>query len=125
MVDSDGGVRGVFIAGWFELYRHGFEYAYKGHEHDAPAIDYLGVIFYRSFRRALVPGTVIRIYPADAQFKSFVYDANTLRLVAELDENNFAAFFEYDDEGIHIRTKKETEKGIMTIRENRTGVRKN
>jgi hypothetical protein len=44
--------------------------------------------------------------------------------MAELDENNFATFYEYDDEGILIRVKKETEKGTMTIRESRTGVKR-
>lgn len=83
-----------------------------------------------SFQLTINPvgGTVyiddIRIHPFDAQLKSFAYDANSLRLMAELDENNFASFYEYDDEGILIRVKKETEKGIMTIRESRTGVKR-
>jgi hypothetical protein len=75
-----------------------------------------------------VGGTVyiddIRIHPYDAHLRSFVYDANSLRLVADMDENNFASFYEYDDEGILVRTKRETEKGIMTLHETRSGVRK-
>ena len=67
----------------------------------------------------------IRIYPINAHVKSYVYDPVTLKLVAELDENNFASFFEYNDEGMMIRAKKETEKGIVTLRETRTGYRKN
>jgi len=39
--------------------------------------------------------------------------------MAQLDENNFATLFEYDDEGTPIRVKKETERGIMTLKENR------
>jgi hypothetical protein len=66
----------------------------------------------------------IRIHPVDAQMKSFAYDASTQRLWAELDENNFATLYEYDDEGILIRVKKETEKGIMTIKETRSSYRK-
>jgi hypothetical protein len=66
----------------------------------------------------------IRIHPYDGQMKSFAYDASTQRLMAELDENNFAAFYEYDDEGTLIRVKKETERGIMTIKETRSGYRK-
>ncbi len=82
-----------------------------------------------SFELGLIPYTTvyiddIRIFPFDAQLKSFAYDVSSLRLMAELDENNFATFYEYDDEGILIRVKKETEKGIMTIRESRTGIRK-
>ncbi|MBN8687300.1 MAG: hypothetical protein J0M10_09785 [Chitinophagales bacterium] len=66
----------------------------------------------------------IRIHPYDAQLKSFAYDASSLRLMAEMDENNFATFYEYDDEGTLIRVKKETEKGISTIKETRSSVKK-
>jgi hypothetical protein len=66
----------------------------------------------------------IRIYPYDGQMKTFSYDNSTLRLLGELDENNFATFYEYDDEGILIRVKKETERGIVTIKESRSYNRK-
>jgi len=49
----------------------------------------------------------IRIHPFDGNMKSFVYDPETQRLVAELDENNYATFYEYDQEGGLIRVKKE------------------
>ena len=49
--------------------------------------------------------------------KTYVYRPDNLRLCAELDENNFATFYEYDDEGALTRTKKETELGVMTIQE--------
>lgn len=62
----------------------------------------------------------LRIFPADANMKSFVYNPTNQRLMATLDENNFASFFEYDQEGNLVRTKKETEKGIMTISESRS-----
>jgi len=61
----------------------------------------------------------IRIHPFQSNMKSFVYDPSTQLLVAELDENNYATYYEYDDEGILIRVKKETERGIMTIKESR------
>lgn len=61
----------------------------------------------------------IRVVPVDAHMKSFVYDPFNFRLMAELDENNFATFYEYDQEGLLIRVKKETDKGIMTISESR------
>jgi hypothetical protein len=61
----------------------------------------------------------IRIFPYDASLKSYVYDPKTLRFIAELDERNFATLYEYDEEGKLIRVKKETERGIMTIQENR------
>lgn len=66
----------------------------------------------------------VRIQPFNSSMKGYVYDVRTLRLMAELDENNYAAFYEYDDEGALIRVKKETEKGIMTIQENRSVLKK-
>lgn len=61
----------------------------------------------------------IRVHPYKSNMKSFVYDPSSQKLVAELDENNYATKYEYDDEGILIRVKKETERGIMTIKETR------
>jgi hypothetical protein len=66
----------------------------------------------------------LRIHPFDAHMKTYAYDDKTLRLMAEMDENNFATFYEYDDEGNLVRVKKETERGIMTIKENRSSYRK-
>jgi len=75
-----------------------------------------------------ISGTVnfddMRIHPFDAHMKSYAYDEKTLRLMAEMDENNFATFYEYDDEGSLARVKKETERGIMTIKESRSSYRK-
>jgi len=59
----------------------------------------------------------IRIFPFNANLKSFVYDPITMRLTAELDENNYATFYEYDEDGNLIRVKKETERGVKTIQE--------
>jgi hypothetical protein len=66
----------------------------------------------------------LRIFPNDGQMNSYVYDARTLRLMAQLDENNFATLYEYDDEGTPVRVKKETERGVMTLKENRQSLRK-
>ena len=62
----------------------------------------------------------IRIHPFNGNMKSFVYDPITQRLMAELDENNYATMYEYDEEGGLIRVKKETEKGVFTIQETRS-----
>lgn len=62
----------------------------------------------------------IRIHPYNASMKSYVYDPETLWLTAELDDNNYATFYEYDKEGKLIRIKKETSRGIMTIQESRS-----
>jgi hypothetical protein len=37
--------------------------------------------------------------------------------MAELDERNYATYYEYNEEGQLMRIKKETEKGVMTIQE--------
>lgn len=67
----------------------------------------------------------IRFLPYNGSLKSFVYDNETLKLVAELDENNYATFYEYDMEGGLIRVKRETEKGVYTIQETRSKNAKN
>lgn len=66
----------------------------------------------------------IRVFPTNGSMKTFVYDPLTLRLMAELDESNYATFYEYDEEGALIRVKKETERGIMTIQESRNATHK-
>jgi hypothetical protein len=66
----------------------------------------------------------IRVHPFNANMKSYVYDPINLRLVAELDANNYASFYEYDDEGTPIRAKAETKEGIKTIKETRSAKQK-
>lgn len=66
----------------------------------------------------------VRIFPFDGSMKSYVYDPVNMRLVAELDERNYATLYEYDEEGKLVRVKKETEKGKMTIKENRGNTKK-
>jgi hypothetical protein len=62
----------------------------------------------------------VRIHPFNGSMKSYVNDPDTFWLTAELDDNNYATFYEYDMEGKLIRIKKETNKGIVTIKENRS-----
>jgi len=62
----------------------------------------------------------VRVHPFNASMKSYVYDAETFWLTAELDDNNYATIYEYDNEGQLIRIKKETARGIMTIQESRS-----
>ncbi len=66
----------------------------------------------------------IRLHPYNANMKSFVYDPVSLRLMSELDENNYASFYEYDNDGTLVRVKKETERGIKTITETRSALHK-
>lgn len=65
----------------------------------------------------------IRLQPFNSGFKTYVYDATNLRLMAELDDRNFASFYEYDSEGQLTRKKKETEQGIVTLQESKTHIR--
>jgi hypothetical protein len=67
----------------------------------------------------------VRVHPVDGNLKTFAYDPRTSRLMAELDENNYAMFYEYNDKGELMRTKKETEKGIVTVTETRNNLKKN
>ncbi len=66
----------------------------------------------------------IRLHPYNSNMKSFVYNPTNLRLMAELDENNYASFYEYDDEGTLTRVKKETQRGIKTIQETKSSLTK-
>ena len=59
----------------------------------------------------------VRIQPYDAQVTCYVYDINTLRMLASLDDQHFASRFQYNSEGLLIRKIKETEKGDKTIEE--------
>lgn len=66
----------------------------------------------------------IRVQPFNSQMKAMVYDPASLRLMAELDDRNFATTYEYDREGTLVRINKETEKGIYTLKETRSGLKK-
>ena len=65
----------------------------------------------------------IRIIPFNASMKSYVYNPINYRLVAELDDNNYATFYNYDEEGILVQVKKETERGIMTLKTTRQNMK--
>lgn len=67
----------------------------------------------------------IRIHPFNSNMKSYVYDPVNLRLTAQLDANNYASYYEYDEEGTLIRTKVETTQGIKTVTESRSAKQKN
>ncbi|PWU02591.1 MAG: hypothetical protein C5B52_05050 [Bacteroidetes bacterium] len=66
----------------------------------------------------------IRMHPFNASIKSYVYDPVNLRLVSELDANNYASFYEYDEEGVLVRTKIETKDGVKTVKESRSALQK-
>lgn len=59
----------------------------------------------------------LRLHPEDGNMQSYVYNIDDFRLQAILDENNYASFYYYDEEGNLYLTKKETVDGIKTITE--------
>jgi hypothetical protein len=64
----------------------------------------------------------IRVQPYTSGIKTYVYDPNTLWLKAELDDRNYATFYNYDEQGGLVQVKKETENGIATIRTSRSNI---
>ena len=66
----------------------------------------------------------VRFHPFLSSMQTYVYDEENLNLVASLDEQNFATYYEYDQEGKLMIVKQETEKGIYTLNEYRGGIRK-
>jgi hypothetical protein len=63
----------------------------------------------------------IRVHPFEAGMASHSYDDRTLRLMASHDAQNFSQIYEYDAEGKLARQKRETERGIVTLKEVRDG----
>ena len=57
------------------------------------------------------------VHSLSSQVVCFVYDPNTLRLVAKLDDQHFASYYLYNGEGKLVRSVQETERGVMTVAE--------
>ena len=66
----------------------------------------------------------IRIHPFSSNMNTYVYHPYDRTLMAQLDENNYATLYEYDEEGALVRRKKETVEGIITLEESRRVVSK-
>lgn len=65
----------------------------------------------------------VRIQPADSQMQSYVYDPETRRLSAILDQNHFATFFHFDGAGDLYLIDRETVDGIYSVQEARSHLR--
>lgn len=65
----------------------------------------------------------MRVQPFNSSMKTFVYDKDFMRLMAQLDENNYATIYTYDNEGNLLQVKQETERGIMTVKSGRKTTR--
>lgn len=66
----------------------------------------------------------VRVSPYDATLKTFVYHPTSKKLMAELDNQNYATIYEYDEDGDLVRVKKETSRGVVTLKEHRKNIRK-
>lgn len=66
----------------------------------------------------------LRIQPFKSAMTSYVYDPQTHWLLAELDNRNFATFYNYDEEGSVVQVKQETEKGIFTVKTGRSNIKR-
>lgn len=66
----------------------------------------------------------LRVGPYDGGMVTYVYDRRNLWLLAELDALNYATFYNYDSEGNLVQVKKETEKGIVTVKTARSNTLK-
>lgn len=64
----------------------------------------------------------LRIHPFDSEMKSQVLDPVKQRISATLDSRNFATVYQYDENGTLIRIIQETERGMQTVKENRSGI---
>ncbi len=64
----------------------------------------------------------LRIHPFNSTMMTSVFDPLSLRKWADLDDYNFATFYEYNEQGLLVRVKRETEEGIKTIQESRTAL---
>ena len=66
----------------------------------------------------------VRIQPFKSTMKTFVYDPASLWLVAELDNQNYATFYNYDEEGVLTQVKKETVNGVQTLKTTRSNLKR-
>ncbi|HCA82535.1 MAG TPA: hypothetical protein DEP18_02030 [Flavobacteriales bacterium] len=66
----------------------------------------------------------LRIHPHNSNMIAVVYDPFTLRSWAVLDDRNYATIYEYDENGMVVRVKRETIDGIKTIAESRKSLKK-
>jgi hypothetical protein len=66
----------------------------------------------------------IRIQPFNSVVTAYVYTQDYMWLVAELDEQNYATFYNYDETGNLVQIKKETVKGISTVMHSRKNTKR-
>ena len=65
----------------------------------------------------------LRFCPEDSDLETYVYDPHDYRLVATLNNNNFATLYHYDDQGSLHLVKEENFDGVHTVQEVRMHIR--
>lgn len=60
----------------------------------------------------------VRVFPDEGEIKTYVYNPRNYKVSAELDNNNYATYYYYNEQGDLFLVKKETVHGIQTIEEN-------
>lgn len=65
-----------------------------------------------------------RMQPFQSSMSCYVYDRHSFRLLATLDERNYAEIYIYDEENNLIKVNRETEQGIITVQESRSNLKR-
>ncbi len=66
----------------------------------------------------------IKIQPVDASMTCYVYDDASLRLTASLNDDHFSSQYQYNAEGKYLRNISETSRGMFTLSEKETNLKK-
>lgn len=66
----------------------------------------------------------IKVQPMDAAAACYVYCGRTYRALAAFDDDHFAAYTQYNAEGVPVRTLVETARGMKTVAEAHTNIPK-
>ncbi|MFT5790940.1 MAG: hypothetical protein ACI9LI_000269 [Saprospiraceae bacterium] len=77
------------------------------------------VIFDNSNGSVLAYFDDLRIQPQKSGMTTYAYYRDNLKLAAQMDGNNHATIYIYDEEGKLVKVKKETEEGVKTLQEGR------
>lgn len=64
-----------------------------------------------------------RVQPFNSTMNTYVYDYRTYRLLAVLDDRNFASIYNYSVDGLLFQTKQETANGVYTTKSNSSNVK--
>jgi len=59
----------------------------------------------------------VRLFPFDGNMQSYVYNTSNYKLLSVLDQNNYATYYYYNEEGALYLVKKETVTGVQTLQE--------